>query len=344
MRITFLVLGRGLIGGVKVLGEYAGRLRARGHDVNVLYRRPARNLKRWMQRWITRRAPDALDESGCPLTAVGDFSADVVPDADVVVTTGLRAVREAASLPPEKGQVVEIVQGMLQMEEEPQEARRAMALPVRRVAVSPAVADYLQTTFGQTAAVVPNGVDHSQLYNNDRKFRLPRTVGMIYAPGEMKGTAEGFDAMRLIRDQWPDVRLVMYGAERPRSAPPRTDVFVRPKTRRLRTIYSTCEVWLAPSRSEGFGLPVLEAMACGVVPVATRSGGHECIVEDEVSGFLVPVGDAEAMARRIGLLLDDESLLRKMCEAAGRRSREFDWDTSTEHLETLLTDWAVARG
>ena len=41
MRITFLAPDRGLVGGVKVLGEYAGRLRARGHEVAVLYRRPA---------------------------------------------------------------------------------------------------------------------------------------------------------------------------------------------------------------------------------------------------------------------------------------------------------------
>jgi len=340
LRITFLVPGRGLVGGIKVMGEYAGRLRARGHDVAVLYRRTPSDVRRWLQRWLARRTPDALDDSGCTLTPVREFTPETVPDADVVLTTGLRAVRAASALPPEKGRPVEIVQGTIYMDEDPAEAQRLMALPVDRVAVSEHVARYLKTRFGVEAAVVPNGVDHSQFYNNERQFRTPRTVGMTYAAGEMKGTAEGFAAMRRIRDRWPDVRLVMFGAQRPRHPPPRTEVFVRPKTARLRAIYSGCEVWLAPSHSEGFGLPVLEAMACRVVPVATRAGGHECIVEDEVSGFLVPVGDEEAMAKRIALLLEDESLLRTMAGAAHERSLTFDWETSTDQLETLLRTWA----
>ena len=339
LRITFLVPERGLVGGIKVMGEYAGRLRVRGHDVAVMYPGGTRNVKRWLQRWTTRRTPDALDDSGCMLTAVREFTSETVPDADVILTTGLRAVRAASALPPEKGRVVEIVQGTIDMEEGLAEVRRVMALPVHRVGVSDYVARYLKNQFGVEAAVVSNGVDHSQFYNNERQFRTPRTVGMIYVAGEMKGTAEAFEAMRQVRDQWPDVRLVMYGAKRPRNAPPRTEVFIRPKASRLRAIYSSCEIWLAPSRSEGFGLPVVEAMACGVVPVATRAGGHECIIEEEVSGFLVPVGDGEAMAKRIALLLEDESLLRTMSGAAHERSLAFDWQTSTDGLEALLRAW-----
>ncbi|HUU92703.1 MAG TPA: glycosyltransferase family 4 protein [Phycisphaerae bacterium] len=343
MRITFLVPGRGLVGGIKVMGEYAGHLRARDHDVAVLYRRTARNFKRLLQRLMTRRTPDALDDSGCTLTGVREFTPETVPDADVMVTTGLRAVRAAAALPPGKGRVVEIVQGTIHMEEDPAEARKVMALPVDRVAVSDHVARYLKEHFGVEAAVVLNGVDHSQFYNNERQFRTPRTLGMIYAAGDMKGTAEAFDAVGRIRDRWPGVRLVLYGAKRPRRMPPRTEMFVRPKAARLRAIYAGCEVWLAPSRSEGFGLPVLEAMACGVVPVATRAGGHECIIEDGVSGFLVPVGDDEAMAKRIALLIEDESILRTMSGAARERSLAFDWETSTDQLEALLDTWTGRR-
>jgi len=341
LRITFLVPGRGLVGGVKVMGEYAGRLRARGHDVTIVHRRQARNLKRFLERLFGGRITDALDEAGCPLLAVREFDAQTVPDADVIVATGLRTMEAAASFTPAKGRLVEIVQGTIHMEESPDEARRAMAVPGLRIAVSDYVAAYLKREFGIEAAVVANGVDHQQFYNTDRQFRTPRTVGMIHVPGQMKGTAEGFEAIRLVRERWPEVRLIVFGARRPRGVPPRTEVYVRPKSSRLRAIYGLCEMWLAPSRSEGFGLPVLEAMACRTVPVATRSGGHEFIVEDGVSGFLVPVGDAEAMAARLGLLMEDESLLRKMSEAAHERSLMFDWDRSTDRLEALLKEWTT---
>jgi len=342
VRITFLVPGRGLVGGIKVMGEYAGRLRARGHEVRVLYKRPARNLKRLLQWLARRRAPDALDESGCPLAGVGAFTPTAVPDGDVVVVTGLRTVLAAADLPPEKGRLVELVQGTIHMEESPEEAREAMAVPARRVAVSQHVARYLAERFGVEAAVVPNGVDHRRFYPAEPPRPPGRTIGMIYAPGPAKGTDEGFEAVARVRDRLPDARLVVFGATRPRRVPPRTEVFVRPKTSRLRTIYAGCDVWLAPSHSEGFGLPVLEAMACRVVPVATRAGGHEELIEDRVSGFLVPVGDVEVMARRVAMLLDDETLARRMADAAHLRSLAFDWETSTDRLEALLREWAEA--
>lgn len=341
MRITFLVPGRGLVGGIRVMGEYAGRLRRRGHDVTVLYRRTARNLKRWLQHLLERRVPDALDECGCPLVGVREFEPASVPDGDVLVATGLRAARAAADLPAAKGRLADIVQGTAHMEASPDEAREVMAAPALRVAVSDYVAAYLKARFGVESVVVPNGVDHDRFHNTDRRFRLPRSIGMVYAHGEMKGMAEGFEAMRRVRDRWPEVRLVLFGARRPVGALPRTDAYVRPKTKRIRGIYASCEVWLAPSRSEGFGLPVLEAMACRTVPVATRCGGHEFVVEDGVSGFLVPVGDAEAMAERLGLLLQDESLLRRMAEAAYERSLLFDWERSTDRLEALLKEWTA---
>lgn len=340
MRITFLVPGRGLVGGIKVMGEYAGRLRARGHDVTIVYRRPARNFKRWIEQVFTRGASDALDESGCALAGVREFDPSSTPDADILVTTGLRAVRVASAFPRGKGHLVELVQGVSHMEEDPAEARVVMALAALRVTVSDAVAAYLRERFGVESVVVPNGVDHQVFYNTDRQFRTPRSVGMIYVPGEMKGTPDGFEAMRRVRERWPDIRLVLFGAKRPRGQPPHTEVYVRPKSNRLRGIYAGCEVWLAPSRSEGFGLPVLEAMACGTVPVATRCGGHEFIIEDGVSGFLVPVGDATAMADRLGMLIEDDALLRKMSEAAHERSLLFDWERSTDRLEALLREWA----
>jgi len=340
VRITFLVPGRGLVGGIKVMGEYAGRLRARGHEVAICYRRPDRLVDRVAQWWSVRRVPDALDESGCTPVSVDAFTPDVVPDADILLATGLGTVRAAAALGPDKGPLVHLVQTIVPLDKEPDEARAVLGLSAHRVAVSEYVAGRLAEGFGAEAAVVANGVDHSLFYPNGRRKRQPPTIGLMHAADPVKGTAEAFEAIRRVRDTWPHVRLVVFGPNKPRHTPPRTEVFVRPRTSRLRGIYAGCDVWLAPGHSEGFGLPVLEAMACRTVPVATHAGGHDALVEDEVSGFLVPVGDAETMAKRIGLLIDDESLYRKMADAAHDRSLLFDWEQSADRLEALLGEWA----
>ncbi len=63
---------------------------------------------------------------------------------------------------------------------------------------------------------------------------------------------------------------------------------------------------LMPSEMESFGLGALEAMACGVPPVATRVGGLPELVTHGVDGFLEPVGDIAAQSRRVIELLTNE--------------------------------------
>jgi glycosyltransferase involved in cell wall biosynthesis len=69
---------------------------------------------------------------------------------------------------------------------------------------------------------------------------------------------------------------------------------------------------LSFSHSESFSLACQEASAHGIPVIATRSGGPEEIVEDGVTGFLVDVGDVDAMSQRMDALLSDPGLARKL--------------------------------
>ncbi len=71
-----------------------------------------------------------------------------------------------------------------------------------------------------------------------------------------------------------------------------------------------------PSETEAFGLAALEAMACGVPPVATRTGGVPDLITDGVDGFMEPVGDHVSQAGRIVDLLTNAELHRTMAAAA----------------------------
>jgi N-acetyl-alpha-D-glucosaminyl L-malate synthase BshA len=71
-----------------------------------------------------------------------------------------------------------------------------------------------------------------------------------------------------------------------------------------------------PSETEAFGLAALEAMACGVPPVATLTGGLPDLITQDVDGFMEPVGDIEAQASRLVNLLTDKELHARMAKAA----------------------------
>jgi len=86
-------------------------------------------------------------------------------------------------------------------------------------------------------------------------------------------------------------------------------------------------VFLLPSEMEAFGLAALEAMACGVPPVATQTGGVAELITPGVDGFMEPVGDVKAQAQRVVALLTDDDLHRRMALAARSTAQE-RFDTS----------------
>jgi L-malate glycosyltransferase len=90
------------------------------------------------------------------------------------------------------------------------------------------------------------------------------------------------------------------------------------KQDRINEKLAVADVMLLPSELESFGLAALEAMACEVVPVATRVGGVPEVVDHGVSGFLAEVGDIDAMAAYATDILRDTDRLRAM----GKTARE----------------------
>ena len=98
----------------------------------------------------------------------------------------------------------------------------------------------------------------------------------------------------------------------------RIAVVEQPDSAALLRLYQGARVFALPSDEEGFGMVLLESMACGVPVVSTRSGGPEGIVTDGEDGFLVDRDAASAMASRLTVLLEQPAMAREM----GRKARQ----------------------
>lgn len=111
-------------------------------------------------------------------------------------------------------------------------------------------------------------------------------------------------------------------------------------TEELIRIYSAADVLLFPSFHEGFGLPILEAMACGC-PVITSN----CSAMPEVAGdaaVLVDPYDPGSIARAIHHVITDDSTRRRLIERGRQRARQFSWERSAREVvrvyERVLED------
>ncbi|MCC6586540.1 MAG: N-acetyl-alpha-D-glucosaminyl L-malate synthase BshA [Bryobacterales bacterium] len=113
------------------------------------------------------------------------------------------------------------------------------------------------------------------------------------------------------------------------------------KQDRIDELLPQTDILLLPSEHEAFGLAALEAMACGVVPVATQTGGVGELVSNGLDGFLEPVGDVEAQAARVLDLLSRQTLRARMSRAARDTARaRFCTNLIIPRYEKFYTDVA----
>jgi hypothetical protein len=193
MRITFLMPADDLTGGNRVVGEYAKRLRERGHDVLVVSNAPDRpslreRVRAWRAgRWHEVRAtshtpPGHIALSGVPhktLEQPRPIAADDVPDADVLVATWWETAVWMHRMPARKGRKVHLIQGYEVWTGGDVTARvhAALRLPNRKIAISASLAREVEGELGDLGiAVVPNAVDLVRFDAPPRPRGEPPTV------------------------------------------------------------------------------------------------------------------------------------------------------------------------
>ncbi|MCE8536648.1 glycosyltransferase family 4 protein [Ruegeria pomeroyi] len=355
MRITFLSPRSNLSGGLRVIAIYARMLQARGHQVTIVT--PARTQpSRWQKLRALLRGqtpnppepPGHLDTLDLPVieTARADFQIDPdeIPDADAIVATWWKTAFAAAAMPPEKGRKFYLIQHHEVHDFLPWQISRATYyLPLTPIVISNWLDGILRQTYGRSdARLVPNGIDLTQFHAPERGKATRPTVGFLYSPHPIKGSDTALAAIVLLRQRFPDLHVVAFGAE-PVSPnmplPPGADYHLRPAQDRIRDIYAACDVFLCASTAEGFFLPLLEAMACRTPLVSTRVGAAEDLIEPGVTGFLADVGDASALAEgtaRILSLPDGE--WRAMSARNHKIAQGQSWDHACDLLEAVLSD------
>ena len=192
--------------------------------------------------------------------------------------------------------------------------------------------------------VIPNGVD--------RRFRSPdirkesETPYLMYVGvyGPHKGYAEAFRAIdELARRGYPHrLKVVgtltpwrqeqiagLLGSMRERD---RVDILGYVDDEQLVSLYQEATALVMTSRSEGFGLPAIEAMASGTPVVAFDNTSLPEVVGD--AGLLVGDGDAVAVADEVSSIIDEPALRQRLAERGVARARDFDWsDVAARYAE-----------
>jgi glycosyltransferase involved in cell wall biosynthesis len=188
-------------------------------------------------------------------------------------------------------------------------------------------------------AVVPNGVDPETFRPLPGARKRPgRLITTASADVPLKGLVPLLEAVARLRQQRPEVELVVVGKARKNGDAAATMArlglngavrFVSGvEEAELVHLYAEAELAVVPSLYEGFSLPAVEAMACGVPVVATTAGAlPEVLGRDGEAGFLVPPGEPEALAAAIARALENPELRFRLGECGRRRVAScFSWE------------------
>jgi glycosyltransferase involved in cell wall biosynthesis/GT2 family glycosyltransferase len=225
--------------------------------------------------------------------------------------------------------------------------------------ISRAVMDTIRRSYGidcsaSSHVVIPLGIDPVPAVSSNGEARSGVMVLYVGRIEGRKGTDVLLEAIPSLCEKHPQARFCIAGQE---VNPAIRAVFLRRHSDaaflerveflgqvpddRLESLYASCDIFVAPSRYESFGLVYLEAMRYGKPVVACRVGGSVEVVEDGITGLLVEPGDSQALEAALDCLLADADRRRRMGEAArcaflARFTRQRMVEASVQYYRGIL--------
>tara|TARA_R110002072_G_scaffold140765_5_gene285172 strand:+ start:92 stop:1135 length:1044 start_codon:yes stop_codon:yes gene_type:complete len=158
--------------------------------------------------------------------------------------------------------------------------------------------------------------------------------------GPQKGFDTSIEAAKLLEKNNTPVHFLFLGSgpeeeNLQKQAAKLSNVFFMGKQDDIGTWFASANMLIHPSRSEGLGSVLLEAMVAGLPTIASNTGGIPDIIEHEQTGLLIETGNAQELASAIKRLIDDQALRKQLQTGAKEKLGEFDINHTTSLYDKL---------
>jgi len=329
VRITFAIPFVNLTGGIRTILDFADWLHEAGHHVTVVhpfwpyrYHFGRRDQIAVLRQNLRSGPRVAWRTVRCRLRRVPVIADAFLPRADLVIATSWPIVPDVARLGTSRGGKVHLVFHHESGTGPEDRIESTYGLPFYRIAMSRMVSNAIEQQFGcRIDDIVPAGIDPTVFFPDGSPDR--DTVFVLYHDQPRKGAAEAIAALTLLRERRPGVVVRMCGAVPPKDLPSWISFTLNPADAILRKTYSSATVFLYPSLYEGFGLPPLEAMACGCPVVTTAVGAVPEFAEHRRTALVVQPGDIRGMADCLEEALLDGTLRATLSRGGRETARRY---------------------
>lgn len=339
----------GPAGGYKVVYEYANRLVADGYKVNIVYSGSLfwmkkslyfklTNCVRYVQRLIKGYSGRRWFDLDKRVKEYFTFSLNYrhLPKSDIYVATSPYTAMYVKDYPIDRKYY--FIQGYENWGAVTDDILRSTYhYPLKKIVISNWLREIICEE-SEKCEMIPNGFDFNYFrYIKPINTRDKFAVVMLYHEMERKGCKYGFEALELVKQRYPQLKVTLFGTpERPTDLPEWYEYYQRPDREMHNRIYNDASIFLGTSNIEGWGLTVGEAMMCGAAVVCTDNKGYLEMVEDGRTALVSSVRDARGLADNIVRLIEDDDLRCRIAEAGNRYIQAFTWDSSYKKLLEVL--------
>ena len=358
LRVTFVMprTGEWPSGGNRILYEHANYLVRRGHVATVVA--PGRlvvnptsldytkNGVRYLLRKMDgRHTPDSWlkMDPRVRFLCVPSLSERFIPDGDVVIATAWQTAEWVSQYSPSKGRGFYFIQHLETWNGPEERVYATWKTPLQKIVPSKWLVETARS-LGESAIHIPYGLD-SEAFKILRppEDRPVNQLMMLYHNAKWKGCDDGLEALSLVRKQDPGLRVIFFGVPaRPETLPDWIEYHQSPSPELLRELYNRAAIFVAPSRTEGWGLTGCEALLCGAALAATDIDGHREFAFHERTALTSPARDSGALAENILRLIHDPKLRIRLARNGFDFVRQLTWERASASLEAALSAKAPA--
>lgn len=263
-----------------------------------------------------------------------------IEDSDVIIATAIETVDIVNNLPSIKGKKIYFIQGFENWNHSDEEVYATYNLGMTNIVVAKWLKDIVDTHSETTSYLVPNCIN-TNLFYDQLLERKKHSIVFHYRSADYKGPQYAFEVIRRLEDKYKDLSVnVISIEEEPLNLPKCCTYHHSITPEEIAKINNKTQVFMCTTIEEGFGLPGLEAMACGCAVVSTSYKGVLEYAVDGENALLSSVRDIVAMVNNIVSLFEDDELRNRIVKNGIQTGRDRYLEQSAKQFEEILLECA----
>ena len=349
MNIAFVLYGNSALprGGSKIIYDYANYLASNNHRVTLYFygkcflrsRKIPSVLKKLACRFFYNRWPDWYKfNEGVIKRTIFDYEKEIRKDEEVIIATDVRTAKPVSELSINCKKKMYFIQGFENWVLSDEEVFETYGLGLCNITVSNWLKNLVDMHSKTLSYCVPNGVNCDIFKKEkDLKNRDKYSIAFHYNSSKNKAGNDAIEVIKRLHNQIPELKVYAVSIEKKTDIIPEyVNYIYKASQEKVAKINNKCRVFLSTSVEEGFGLPGIEAMACGCILVSTKNTGVFEYANESENAVLLDVHDIDGLVTNIKRIFEDFSLQKKISEKAIATAKERSIEKSARKFEEIL--------